>query len=134
MTDEPKPAAPRAMLAAADLAAELNVSRAAAYRLMKRMTHVKLGGSVRVTREALNDFIAASTRTPAPAAGAFTPARPWRARPRPAPAPEPRASDGTVPKWRSRPIVPRTKPRAPDGMAGQALRPITPRTKPRTKP
>lgn len=96
------------MLTAKEVSAELRLSRSATYELMRRMEHVQLGGRIRVTREALDAFIAANTRTPAPAAGAFTPARPQRPRPV---RPTATATDGPVPKWRQRPIVPRTKPR-----------------------
>src|SRR5690349_10079530 len=55
-----------ALLDAAAVARRLNVSRSTAYRLMRsRMQHVVLGERViRVTEEALLDFIAASSQEP----------------------------------------------------------------------
>ena len=45
------------VLTAEDVAAELRVSIATAYRLMGEMTHLKLHRSIRVTRKALDAYL-----------------------------------------------------------------------------
>lgn len=51
-------------LTAADVAAELQVSRRTAHGLMKQMTHVYAGRLLRVSRIAFDDWLAAQQREP----------------------------------------------------------------------
>ncbi len=44
-------------LTAKDIAALLRVSRAQAYRILKACAHVRIGRSLRVTREALDAYL-----------------------------------------------------------------------------
>jgi len=51
-------------LTAADIAEELQVSPATAYRLMAQMTRLVVGRSVRVSREAFDRYLRRQERTP----------------------------------------------------------------------
>jgi len=94
----------RPALSAADIAAELNVSRSVAYEIVRECRHVRFGRLLRVPRAAFDEWLAAHTFQP------FGPrSLPVRLQAtivvRPS-APRRPTTEGSL----IRPIVPRTKP------------------------
>ena len=98
------------LLKAGAVAELLGVSRSTAYRLMRDMRHVVLGGRMlRVSEAALQDYVRTRTVFPAACRGGQPRSR-RTARPAEAPLPE-RREDAGPPRRVLRVVYPRKRPR-----------------------
>src|SRR5262245_21298269 len=123
------------LLTATEVAERLRISKRAAYRTIRDMCHVQIGGRLLVPEESLEKFIDAHTKGPEwppPLSRKKLPSWFKAIGPRTgSKAPETKTLDPAYDETSHsmRPIVPRTRPRATEVFS--CTQPIVPRTRPK---